>query len=139
MRVVKKIMPPALLDASFLIELERELEAGVAGVAMAWLRKKRGSANAGFFISSVSVAEFLEGRAEMASGIDFIGHYRHQPVGFQHATRCAEIQRRARRAGTRFGENDAWQLAVADRAQATIVGRDRKAFTHLGARYEQLD
>ena len=32
---------PALLDSSFLIDLEREIESGVAGPALAWLRKNR--------------------------------------------------------------------------------------------------
>ena len=35
-------------------------------------------------------------------------------------------------------ENDAWQLAVAECAGATIVARDRNAFFHLGHRYERF-
>ena len=33
----------------------------------------------------------------------------------------------------------AWQLAFAECAGATIVARDRKAFAHLGNRYERFD
>jgi hypothetical protein len=60
------------------------------------------------------------------------------PLGAKHVDRCAEIQRRARKRGQRLSENDARQIAVADRAGAIIVGRDVGAFTHLGARYERV-
>ena len=38
----KSAMPPVLLDSSFLIDLEREIAAGVAGPAIKWLRQSRG-------------------------------------------------------------------------------------------------
>ena len=131
-------MRPALLDASFLIALEREIEAGIPGGAFAWLRRRTALAGgkASLFLSGVSVAEFLEGRADQSSGIEFVARFRHQPLGFQHAVRCAAVQRRAAKSGFRFGENDAWQIAVADLAEATIVGRDAKAFARLGNRYD---
>ena len=130
-------MEPVLLDSSFLIDLEREIEAGIAGPAMAWLRRNRGWAQRPLLVSCISVAEFLEGCRDTQEGMEFVCRYIPQAIGFQHATKCAELQRRARKSGTRFGENDAWQLAFAERAQAAIVGRDRKAFLHLGSRYEQ--
>jgi predicted nucleic acid-binding protein len=131
-------VPPALLDASFLIDLEHELETGRAGPAMQWLRRQRGLPDRPLLVSSVTVAEFLEGCNDPAQGLVFISRYVPQPLGFKQARKCAEIQRRARKAGRRFGENDAWQLAVADCAGATIVARDRNAFSHLGARYEPM-
>jgi predicted nucleic acid-binding protein len=70
--------------------------------------------------------------------MDFVCPYIPQGFGFQHAPKYAEIQRRARGKGRRLGENDAWQIAFAERAGASIVGRDRKAFPHLRGRYEQL-
>lgn len=132
-------MVPALLDSSFLIDLEREIESGVAGPAMAWLRKNRTLAQRPLLVSCISAAEFLEGCANPIEGMKFICRFIPQGIGFQHATKCAELQRRARKSGKRFGENDAWQMAFADRAQASIVGRDRKAFLHLRARYEEFD
>lgn len=129
---------PVLLDSSFLIDLEREIEAGVAGSAMAWLRKERDRKQRPLLVSCISVAEFLEGCQDPKRGIEFIIRYIPQSIGFQHATKCAELQRRARGLGRRFGENDAWQLSFAERAGASIVGRDRKAFFHLGRRYEQI-
>lgn len=131
-------MAPVLLDSSFLIDLEREIEAGAAGPAIAWLRKNRNGAQRALIVSCVSVAEFLEGCTDPQKGVHFICRYIPQGIGFQHATKCAELQRRAANKGSRFGENDAWQIAFAERAQASIVGRDRKAFLHLGNRYEQI-
>ena len=131
-------MAPVLLDASFLIDLERVIEAGVAGPAMAWLRQNRGIEQRPLMVSCIAAAEFLEGCGEPQIGMKFICHYIPQNIGFQHATKCAEIQRRARKNGHRFGENDAWQLAFAERANASIVGRDRKACLHLRHRYEQI-
>ena len=132
-------MVPALLASSFLIDLEREIESGVAGPALAWLRKNRSLAQRPLIVSCISAAEFLEGYGAANEGMKFICRFMPQGIGFQHATKCAELQRRARKSGKRFGENDAWQMAFAERAHASMVGRDRKAFLHLGARYEQFD
>ena len=130
-------MPPALLDASFLIDLEREIASGQAGPAMAWLRRNRHLPDRALVVSSVSVAEFLEGFDDEKAALSFIARFIPQSLGFNHAKKCASLQRRARKAGRRFGENDAWQLACAESAGATIVARDRRAFSHLGGRYEQ--
>lgn len=132
------LVAPVLLDSSFLIDLEREVESGVAGPAMAWLRKNRVIGQRPLLVSCISAAEFLEGCDDPQTGMEFICRYIPQSIGFQHASKCAELQRRARRKGHRFGENDAWQLAFAERANASIVGRDRKAFLHLRHRYEQI-
>jgi hypothetical protein len=35
-----------------------------------------------------------------------------------------------------MGENDAWQVAIADVIDAFIVGHDPRAFSRLGIRYE---
>jgi predicted nucleic acid-binding protein len=129
---------PVLLDSSFLIALEREIENGVAGPAMVWLRKNRSQSQRPLLVSCVSVAEYLEGCEDEKAGLEFISHYIPQGLGFQHATKCAELQRRAAKKGSRYGENDAWQLAFAERSKASIVGQDRKAFQGLGKRYEAL-
>ena len=131
-------MAPALLDSSFLIELEREIATGRPGRAVDWLRRNRALAERSILVSAVSVAEFLEGFEDQRRGINFISHYVPQTIGFKHAKKCAELQRRAKKNGKRFGENDAWQLAFAECAGATVVARDRHAFSHLGKRYEQF-
>ena len=115
-------MVPALLDSSFLIELEREIESGVAGPALAWLRKNRTRVQRPLMVSCISAAEFLEGCGDPNEGMTFIGRFIPQSIGFPHATTCAELQRRARKAGKRFGENDAWQMAFADRPMRRSSG-----------------
>ncbi len=130
-------MDPVLLDASFLIDLEKEIEGGQPGPAMAWLRANRTLPDRPLIVSCVSVAEFLEGFDDERRGMSFILRFIPQLLGFKQAKRCAEVQRRARRQGRRFGENDAWQIAFADCTGAAIVARDRRAFVHLGRRYEQ--
>jgi predicted nucleic acid-binding protein len=130
---------PTLLDSSFLIHLEHEVESGQAGPAIGWLRRNRAFPDRALLVSCITVAEFLEGFEEIERGLAFITRYVPQTIGFKHAKKCAELQRRARKAGRRYGENDAWQLAFAECAGATIVARDRKAFAHLGNRYERFD
>ena len=137
MRIANIAVPPALLDASFLIDLEREIESGEAGPAMAWLRRNRGMPDRPLVVSSVSIAEFLEGFADEKRGLEFVNRFIPQTLGFKHARKCALVQRRARESGRRFGENDAWQIACAECASAIIMARDRRAFSHLGSRYEQ--
>lgn len=105
---------------------------------MEWLRRNRGLPDRSLLVSSVTVAEFLKGFDDEARGLTFITRYVPQTVGFKHAKKCAELQRRARKAGRRFGENDAWQIAVAECAGASVVARDRNAFSHLGNRYERF-
>ena len=51
-------MVPALLDSSFLIDLEREIESGVAGPALAWLRQNRTRVQRPLMVSCISAAEF---------------------------------------------------------------------------------
>ena len=111
---------------------------GVSGPATAWLRQNRHRAQRPLLVSCVTAAEFLTGCDDFPSGLDFLNRYIPQDIGYQQAKQCAELQRRARKAGKRFGENDAWQIAFAECAGASIVGRDRKSFPHLGGRYERL-
>ena len=131
-------MAPALLDSSFLIELQREIVGGRPGPAVDWLRRNRALPERAILVSAVTVAEFLEGFDDQRRGMAFISHFIPQTIGFKHAKKCAEIQRRAKKVGRRFGENDAWQLAFAELSGSTVVARDREAFSHLGHRYERF-
>lgn len=120
---------PVLLDASFLIALEREAAAGVAGPARRFLPSLRGRS---LVVSVVTVAELLEGAADEAAAWALLQRFTIQGIHLAQARRCAALQRRSAR---RMGENDAWLVATADSLDADVVGDDHRAFGRLGARY----
>ena len=123
-------MKRCLLDSSFLIDLFNEYAAGRAGPAVTWLRK---NPRARLWISPVTYAEVMEGAIEPTALRERLCRYRWQGIGYAQAERAATRQSRARR---RMGENDAWQVAVADCMDATIVGHDPKAFRRRGIAHE---
>ena len=120
---------PALLDSSFLIDLERETAAGEIGPARRFLPSLRGRP---LVVSIVSVEELLEGAADETTAFASIQRFAIQGLHSAHARRCAHMQRRAPR---RLGENDAWLVATAESLSADVVGADRTAFERLGKRY----
>lgn len=120
---------PVLLDASFLIALERETANAEDGPARAFLpslRRRR------LVVSIVTVEELLEGAADEAAALASLQRFVILGLHLAQARRCALLQRRAAR---RLGENDAWLVATAESIDAEIVGADRAAFERLGARY----
>ena len=120
---------PALLDSSYLIDLERETAAGEIGPARRLLTSLRGRP---LVVSIVSVEEILEGAIDEAAALASLQRFTIQGLHLGQARRCALLQRRASR---RLGENDAWLVATAESIDADIVGTDRAAFERLGARY----
>jgi predicted nucleic acid-binding protein len=120
---------PVLLDASFLIDLERETarrERGPARTLLASLRGRR------LVVSVVTVAEILEGAREATAAAAALRAFSIQGIHHAQAVRCALLQRRASK---RLGENDAWLVATAESIGADVAGADRQAFERLGARY----
>lgn len=120
---------PALLDSSFLIDLERETAADEVGPARRFLLKLQGRA---LVVSIVTVEELLEGAADEALALASLQRFSIHGLHLAQARRCALVQRRATQ---RLAENDAWLVATADSLSADIVGADRSAFERLGARY----
>ena len=120
---------PALLDSSFLIDLEREVAGGHLGPARRFLPSLRGRP---LVVSIISVEEILEGAADPAAAVASLRRFTIQGLHLAQAERCALMQRRAAR---RLGENDAWLVATADALGADVVGADRSAFGRLGTRY----
>ena len=120
---------PALLDSSFLIDLERETAAGEVGPARKFLPSLRGRP---LVVSIVTVEELLEGATNQATALASLQRFSIQGLHLAQAQRCALLQRRASR---RLGENDAWLVATADLLDADVVGADRAAFLRLGSRY----
>jgi predicted nucleic acid-binding protein len=120
---------PVLLDASFLIALERETGSAEHGPARKFLPSLLGRR---IVISIVTVEEILEGAVDEAAAFASLQRFAIQGLHLTQARRCALLQRRATR---RMGENDAWLVATADSLNADVVGADRAAFERLGARY----
>jgi len=125
----KTVNIPALLDASFLVDLERETKTGEDGPASRFLPSLRGRR---LVISVVTVAELLEGALDQAHALAALQRFAIQGLHLAQARRCALMQRRTSK---RLGENDAWLVATADSLNADVVGADRDAFERLGARY----
>lgn len=119
-----------LLDSSFVIDYLNEIADRQAGPAHAWFRRNRG---AELWISPVTSAEVLEGASDAAAVREAFRAFRWQTIGRQQAERAALRQSRA---AQRMGENDAWQVAVAECMEAVIVGHDPSAFDRLGEGYE---
>ncbi len=117
-----------LLDSSFVVDLLNEVAAGIAGPALRWLRN---NPRAELWISPVTLAEVLEGARDAAAVTAYLARYSWQGIHRAHAGRVALAQRRA---GSRMGENDAWQAAVAECMDAVVLGHDA-AFTQLGSGY----
>jgi predicted nucleic acid-binding protein len=120
---------PALLDSSYLIDLERETRVDAFGPARRFLPSLRGRP---IVVSIVTVEELLEGADDEAATLASLQRFSIQGLHLAQATRCAALQRRAPR---RLGENDAWLVATAQAIDADVVGADRAAFEGLGERY----
>lgn len=120
---------PALLDASFLIDLDRETARGEIGPARRFLPSLRGRPVA---VSVVTVAEVLEGARDETATLASLQRFVIQGLHAAHARRCARLQRSAQR---RLGDNDAWLVATAESIDADIVAADRAAFDRLGDGY----
>lgn len=119
-----------LLDSSFVIDLLTEMSEGDVGPAMRW---SEGNRTASLWVSPITYAEVLEGAEDPVVVDKAFRAFRWQMIGRQHAFHVAHIQRRS---SNRLGENDAWQVAIADLMGATIVGHDPSAFDRLGDRYD---
>jgi predicted nucleic acid-binding protein len=119
----------ALLDSSYLIELERETAAGTVGPVRTFLSALRGRP---LIVSIVSVEEILEDAVDEAAALASLQRFTIQGLHLTQARRCALLQRRG---AQRLGENDAWIVATAASLDADVVGADRQAFERLGTRY----
>lgn len=120
---------PVLLDASFLIDFDRETAAARFGAAHRTMEALRDRA---LVVSIVTVEEILEGAANAALVVRALQRFSIQGLQMAHARRCALLQRRS---SQRMSENDAWLVATAQILDADVVGADRAAFERLGARY----
>ncbi len=120
---------PVLLDASFLVDLERETARREVGPARRFLPTL---ARRPVAVSVVTIAELLEGAANEDKTFASLQRFSIQGLHATHARKCARLQRGSAR---RMSENDAWLVVTAEAIDADIVGADRAAFERLGERY----
>ena len=123
-------MKKCLLDSSFLVDLLNEMSAGEAGSALSWLRR---NSLAHLWISPVTMAEVLEGADDPEVVRAYLSRFSWQGIHRAHADKVALRQSRA---AHRLGENDAWQVAIAEQMGAMVVGHDFAAFEWLGTGYD---
>jgi predicted nucleic acid-binding protein len=119
-----------LLDSAFVIDLLNELAAGETGSALDWLKRNESDR---LWITPVTMAEVLEGADDAEAVRSYLARFSWQGIHRVHADKVALRQRRS---AHRLGENDAWQLAIAEQMDAVLVSHDHAAFQRLGARYE---
>jgi predicted nucleic acid-binding protein len=123
-------MKRCLLDSSFVIDFFNEVAANQTGPARHWTARNRSAA---LWVSPVTYAEVLEGADDIEAVREAFRAFRWQVISRQHSERVALNQRRS---ASRLGENDAWQISVAECMDAVIVGHDPRAFERLGSGYE---
>ena len=123
-------MKKCLLDSSFLVDLLNEMADGAPGPACRWLQQHPLTK---LWITPVTMAEVLEGAADLEAVSAYLNRYSWQGI---HRIHAAKVATRQKRSTQRMGENDAWQAAIAEHMGATVVGSDSAAFQRLGARYE---
>ena len=120
---------PVLLDASFLIALERETARREQGSARRFLSSLRGRP---LVVSVLTVEEILEGAADEDRAFSALRRFSILGLHLAQARRSALLHCRSHR---RMGESDAWIVATAESIPADIVAADRAAFERLGAGY----
>ena len=114
-----------ILDTCFLIDLQRELQAGHSGRATEFLRTH---ADASFAISVISVTEFLEGFARPADGERLLRPYTRIEVNSPIAVAASAIRRSLRSEGRLIGDFDILIAATAVTEGRPLVTRKTDEF-----------
>ena len=111
------------LDTTFLIDLQREMEAGRPGRAAQWIRDN-GEEEAG--ISAVAWGEFLEGLRERSHPIltELADRFSVWPVGEEAAEIYGRVVRGLRPQGRLVGSNDLWIACTALTRGAALLTRN---------------
>lgn len=111
------------LDTTFLIDLQREMEAGRPGRSAQWIRDN-GEEEAG--ISAVAWGEFLEGLRDRSHPIvpELRGRFSVWPVGEEAAEIYGRVVRGLRQQGRLVGSNDLWIACTALVRGAALLTRN---------------
>ena len=111
------------LDTTFLIDLQREMEAGRPGRAAQWIRDN-GEGEAG--ISAVAWGEFLEGMRDRSHPVvgELAARFPVWPVGEEAAEIYGRVVRGLRSQGRLVGSNDLWIACTALTRGAALLTRN---------------
>jgi len=111
------------LDTTFLIDLQREMEAGRPGPAARWIQEN-GEEEAG--ISAVAWGEFLEGMRGRSHPVlqEIVGRFPVWPVQEEEAEVYGRVVRGLRQQGRLVGSNDLWIACTALTKSAPLLTRN---------------
>ncbi|HEY3756790.1 MAG TPA: type II toxin-antitoxin system VapC family toxin [Opitutaceae bacterium] len=112
-----------LLDSNFLIDLHDELRRkdGADGPAKRFMRANKAQP---MVITPVTASEYAAGIRNEREARRFLRRFRVVALGRDIALFASRLDREQSAKGTRLGENDTWQAAVALRFDLTLVTSD---------------
>lgn len=122
-------MKTAILDTSFLIDFEREVEERRVGPARRTLARHSGWR---LFVCPITVAELLEGAEDVDRARSVLASFRFQSIGWSAAEKSAQMQAGV---AARLGENDSWVAAIAAVSGHRLIGRDKGFSRHRSLDY----
>ena|SRR5688572_18234424 len=109
-----------LLDSTFLIDLHDDLRRG-DGAAKRFMRKHRTQP---MVITPVTANEYAVGIRHEREARRFLRRFRLLPLSRDVAMAAARLDREQIGKGSRLGENDTWQAAVALHFGLTLISAD---------------
>ena len=111
-----------MLDTTFLIDLERELETDRVGRARRFLGERR---NQPVAVSVISLGEFAASMPDNETAREFVSIFHVLHMKPEIGLAGAEVDRFLIRAGGRLGENDTWLAGTARYYGIPIISNDR--------------
>jgi predicted nucleic acid-binding protein len=110
-----------ILDTTFLIDLEEEVERGVVGAASQFLGSHR---NVPSMVTVISLGELAAGMRNSHEPRRFLSRFHVMHLKPEIALSAADIDRRMMSSGSRLGENDTWIAGFAAYYGVPIVSND---------------
>ena len=111
-----------MLDTTFLIDLERELETDRVGRARRFLGERR---NQPVAVSVISLGELAASMPDNETAREFVSIFHVLHMKPEVGLAGAEVDRFLIRAGRRLGENDTWLAGTARYYGIPIISNDR--------------
>ncbi len=123
-------MEALIFDTTFLIDFQRERNAGSEGPAHGFLRE---NAEAYALLPAIAYGEFAEGFKDLGSAafLSLVESFELLPVNREVAGIYAEITRTLRGTGRIIGANDLWIAATALREDRPLVTRNLDHFARV--------